>query len=74
MNGRKAVYVVYLDLSKAFYIISDNIVLDKLAAQGLDGGTLGGVKNCGWLGQERDAERSYVHLGLVTARVPQGSV
>ncbi|KAK4828345.1 LOW QUALITY PROTEIN: hypothetical protein QYF61_026006 [Mycteria americana] len=43
----KAVDVVYLDFSKAFNTISHSILLEKLAAHGLDGCTLRWVKN--WL-------------------------
>jgi len=43
----KAVDVVYWDLSKAFDTVSHSILLDKLAAHGLDGRTLHWVKN--WL-------------------------
>ena len=43
----KAVDVVYLDFSKAFDTISHSILLEKLAAHGLDGRTLRWVKN--WL-------------------------
>ncbi|KAK4826381.1 hypothetical protein QYF61_008052 [Mycteria americana] len=43
----KAVDVVYLDFSKAFDTISHSILLEKLAAHGLDGCTLCWVKN--WL-------------------------
>ncbi|GAB0190170.1 mitochondrial enolase superfamily member 1 [Grus japonensis] len=43
----KAMDVVYLDFSKAFDTISHSIVLQKLAAHGLDGHTLHWVKN--WL-------------------------
>ncbi|GAB0199181.1 olfactory receptor 10A4-like [Grus japonensis] len=43
----KAADVVYLDFSKAFDTISHSILLEKLAAHGLDGHTLCGVKN--WL-------------------------
>ena len=43
----KAVDVVYLDFSKAFDTISHSILLEKLAAHGLDGHTLRWVKN--WL-------------------------
>ncbi|KAK4832634.1 hypothetical protein QYF61_024615 [Mycteria americana] len=47
-NGeRKAVDVVCLDFSKAFDTISHSILLEKLAAHGLDGCTLRWVKN--WL-------------------------
>ncbi|KAK4807046.1 hypothetical protein QYF61_018387 [Mycteria americana] len=43
----KAVDVVYLDFSKAFGTVSHSILLEKLAAHGLDGCTLRWVKN--WL-------------------------
>ncbi|KAK4806160.1 hypothetical protein QYF61_001083 [Mycteria americana] len=43
----KAVDVVYLDFSKAFDTVSHGILLEKLAAHGLDGCTLRWVKN--WL-------------------------
>ena len=43
----KAVDVVYLDFSKASYIVSLSIPLEKLAAHGLDGCTLHWVKT--WL-------------------------
>ncbi|KAK4818923.1 hypothetical protein QYF61_022100 [Mycteria americana] len=43
----KAVDVVYLDFSKAFDTISHSILLEKMAAHGLDGCTLRWVKN--WL-------------------------
>ncbi|KAK4823769.1 LOW QUALITY PROTEIN: hypothetical protein QYF61_006224 [Mycteria americana] len=43
----KAVDVVYLDFSKAFDTVSHSILLEKLAAHGLDGCALRWVKN--WL-------------------------
>jgi len=43
----KAVVVVYLDFSKAFDIVPQSILLEKLAARGLDGCTLHWIKN--WL-------------------------
>ncbi|PKU35642.1 rna-directed dna polymerase from mobile element jockey-like [Limosa lapponica baueri] len=43
----KAVDVVYLDFSKAFDTVSHSILLEKLAAHGLDGNTLHWAKN--WL-------------------------
>ncbi|PKU33812.1 rna-directed dna polymerase from mobile element jockey-like [Limosa lapponica baueri] len=43
----KAVSVVYLDFSKAFDTISHSVLLEKLAAHGLDKNALHWVKN--WL-------------------------
>ena len=41
----KAVDVVYPDFSKAFATVRHSILLDKLAAHGLDGCTLRCIKN-----------------------------
>ncbi|PKU48714.1 rna-directed dna polymerase from mobile element jockey-like [Limosa lapponica baueri] len=48
----KAVDVVYLDFSKAFDTASHSIVLEKMAAHGLDGSTLRWVKN--WRARPRE--------------------
>ncbi|GAB0183449.1 mitochondrial enolase superfamily member 1 [Grus japonensis] len=59
----KAVDVVYLDCSKAFDTISHNILLEKLAAHGLDGHTLCWVKKLArWSGPKSCGEWSSIQL------------
>ncbi|KAK4825470.1 LOW QUALITY PROTEIN: hypothetical protein QYF61_027625, partial [Mycteria americana] len=67
----KAVDVVYLDFSKAFDMVSHSILLEKLAAHGLDGSTLRWVNN--WLGGR--AQRVVVNgVYSVGGRSQAGSV
>jgi len=47
VDDRRAVDVIYLDFSKAFDTVLHSILLEKLAAHGLDGSTLRWIKN--WL-------------------------
>ncbi|KAF4805398.1 RNA-directed DNA polymerase from mobile element jockey-like protein [Turdus rufiventris] len=75
VDSGKAVDVVYLDFSKAFDTVSHRILLEKLAAHGLDRSTLCCVKNQLDGQAQRVVENSAASSWeSVTSGVPQGSV
>lgn len=73
MGKGKAVAVVYLSSSKAFGTDLHTILLEKLAAQGLDGCALLWVKIC-LAGFREGHECAAFSWQTVTRSIPQGSV
>ena len=73
VNEEEVVDVVYLDLSKAFDTVSHSILLEKLAAHGLDRFTLRWVKKvAGWPSPESCVEWSCIQLVAYHKRCSPG--
>ncbi|KAJ7423551.1 rna-directed dna polymerase from mobile element jockey-like [Pitangus sulphuratus] len=63
MDEENPVDVAYLDFSKAFDTVSHSILLEKLAAHGLDRCTVHWVKKmAGWQVPESSGEWGYIHM------------
>ena len=62
VNEGKAGRVVYLDFSKAFDTVPHNILVEKLAAHGLDGCTVLGETLAGQLGPKSCGQWSEIQL------------
>jgi len=65
VDERKVVDIVYLDFSKAFDTIPHSILLEKLAAHGLDGCTLHWIKN--WLNGRVQSGGEWSEIQLVAS-------
>ena len=72
LNEGKAVNVVYLDIIKAFDTVPHNVLLEKLAAHGLDGCTVLGETLAGQLGPKSCGQWSEIQLAASHKRCPPG--
>ena len=70
MDEGPAVDVVYLDFSKAFDAVPHNILVEKLAAHGLDGYMLRWVNPSGWPGPKSRGQWSRIQLAASHERCP----
>ena len=70
MDEGQAVDVVYLDFSKAFDTVPHNILVEKLAAHGLDGCMLRWVNPSGWLGLKSRGQWSRIQLAARHEQCP----
>ena len=75
LDGGKAVFAIFIDLSKAFDTINHNILLDKLNSLGIPGIALQ------WFKSYLTLRTQYINLNninstnkLISCLVPQGSI
>lgn len=70
-DQEKPVYIIFLDFSRAFDIVSHSILLDKMSNIQLDKHTMQWMSN--WLtGQASKGSSKWGHVGLVTWFVHPG--